>query len=99
MTNPTLHVIARIVALPEKVEALKAVLLELVEPTRHEAGCIKYELLQNQSDPTDFTFVEEWTSHDALNTHSVSVHMKAAGAKFEGLVAAKPDVRQYNLLA
>ncbi len=99
MTNPTLRVVARIVALPEKVEALKAVLLELVEPTRHESGCIQYELLQNQSDPTDFTFVEEWTSHDALNTHSVSAHMKAGGAKLKGLVAAEPDIRQYNLLA
>ncbi|MDF5716376.1 MAG: putative quinol monooxygenase [Rhizonema sp. NSF051] len=99
MTNPTLRVVARFVALPEKVEALKAVLLELVEPTRHEAGCIKYELLQNQSDPTDLTFVEEWTSHDALNTHLVSAHMKAVGAKLEGLVVAEPDVRQYNLLS
>lgn len=99
MTNPTLRVVARIVALPEKVEALKVVLLELVEPTRHEAGCIQYELLQNQSDPTDFTFVEEWTSDDALNTHLVSAHMKAGGAKLNGLVAAEPDIRQYNLLA
>jgi quinol monooxygenase YgiN len=99
MTSPTLRVVARVVALPEKVEALKAVLLELVELTRHETGCIKYELLQNQSDPTDFTFVEEWTSHDALNTHLVSAHMKAAGAKLTGLVAAESDIRQYNLLA
>ena len=99
MTNQTIRVIAHIVALPGKEEALKAVLLEFIEPTRQEAGCIKYELLQNQSDPTDFTFVEEWASHDALDTHLGSDHMEAAGAKLEGLLAAEPDIRRYKLLA
>ena len=57
-----LRVVARVVALPNQVEALKAVLLRLVEPTRQEAGCLQYDLLQNQEDPTDFTFVETWNS-------------------------------------
>lgn len=99
MTNKTIRVIARVIAVPEKVESLKAVFLELIEPTRQEAGCIKYELLQNDSDPTDFTFVEEWASHQALDTHLVSDHFKTAAAKLEGLVAAQPDIRRYNLLA
>ena len=99
MTNKTIRVVARLIALPGKVEALKAVLLELIEPTRQEAGCIKYELLQNDSDPTDFTFVEEWASHEALDTHLVSDHLKTAAAKLEGLVAAQADIRRYNLLA
>lgn len=59
MTNQTIRIVARVIALPNKVEELKAVLLELIEPTRQEAGAIRYELLQNQSDPTDFTFIEE----------------------------------------
>ncbi|MEI1375240.1 putative quinol monooxygenase [Nostoc sp. UHCC 0926] len=99
MTNQTIRVVARFIALPNKVEELKAVLLELIEPTRQEAGAIKYELLQNQSDPTDFTFIEEWTSDQALNTHLDSPHLQAGVAKLKGLVTAAPDVRQYHLLA
>ncbi|MEH2241496.1 putative quinol monooxygenase [Nostoc sp.] len=99
MTNQTLRVIARIIALPNKVEELKAVLLELIEPTRQEAGVIKYELLQNQSDPTDFTFIEEWTSEQALNTHLNSPHFQVGAAKLEALVTTAPDVRRYHLLA
>ncbi len=95
----TIRVVARVIALPEKVEVLKAVLLELIEPTRQESGCIKYELLQNQSVPTDFTFVEEWASNDALDAHLASAHIEAAEAKLEGLVAAEPDIRRYILLA
>ncbi|BAZ30024.1 antibiotic biosynthesis monooxygenase [Cylindrospermum sp. NIES-4074] len=99
MTNQTLRVVARINALPDKIEALKAVLLELIEPTRQETGAIKYELLQNQADPTDFTFVEEWESDQALNAHLATPHLQAAVAKLDGLVAAPPDIRLYYLLA
>jgi quinol monooxygenase YgiN len=95
----TIRVVARIVALPEKLEALKAVLLEIIEPTRQETGAIKYELLQNQSDPTDLTFLEEWSSQEALETHLASPHLQAAIAKLEGLVATSPDIRLYHLLA
>lgn len=98
MTNSTLRLVARFVALPEKVEEVKAVLLELIEPTRQEAGCIKYELLQNQSEPTDFTFVEEWASKDAFDVHLASTHLKEVVAKLEG-IASEPEVRFYNLLA
>ncbi|QSJ20531.1 antibiotic biosynthesis monooxygenase [Nostoc sp. UHCC 0702] len=98
MTNQTIRVIARVIAFPDKVEELKAVLLELIEPTLQEAGAIKYELLQNESDPTDFTFVEEWSSDEALNAHLQSPHLQAAAAKLEGLVAAAPDIRRYYLL-
>lgn len=99
MTHQTIRVVARFVALPEKVEALKAVLLEIIEPTRQETGAIKYELLQNQSDPTDFTFVEEWSSIEALDTHLASPHIQTVIAKLEGLVATSPDIRQYHILA
>ncbi|NJM70826.1 MAG: antibiotic biosynthesis monooxygenase [Scytonema sp. RU_4_4] len=99
MTNQTIRVVARIVALPEKVEAVKAVLLAIIEPTRQEAGSIKYELLQNQSDPTDFTFVEEWASHDALDAHLATAHIEEAGAKLAGSLAAEPDIRRYSVLA
>ena len=99
MTNQTIRVVAHFIALPNKVEELKAVLLELIEPTRQEVGAIKYELLQNQSDPTDFTFIEEWTSDQTLNTHLDSPHLQAGVAKLEGLVTDAPDVRRYHLLA
>ncbi|MDM9381455.1 putative quinol monooxygenase [Chlorogloeopsis sp. ULAP01] len=95
----TTRVVARLIALPDQVEALKAVLLELIEPTRQEKGCIKYELLQNQSTPTDFTFVEEWASNDALDAHLASAHISKAVAQLDGLVAAEPDIRRYQLLA
>ena len=95
MTNKTVHVVAHLTAIPDNVEA---VLREIIEPTRQEAGCIKYQLLQNNSQPTDFTFVEEWTDNEALKAHAGSSHMQAMEVKLKGLLAAVPDIRSYHLL-
>lgn len=99
MSNTSIRVVARVVALPDKVEPVKSVLLGLIEPTRKEEGCRVYELLQNQNDPTDFTFVEEWESQSLLNTHLESAHIAAAVSQLEGLIATEPDIRMYQVLA
>jgi quinol monooxygenase YgiN len=99
MSKAMVRVVARIVAIPEKVEQLKLVLFGLIDPSRQESGCIQYELLQNHEDPTDFVFVEEWESEALLNAHLESPHINEADAKLEGLLAAEPDIRLYRLLA
>jgi quinol monooxygenase YgiN len=99
MSKTTIRVVARVVALPDKVEEVKSVLLGLIEPTRKEQGCIVYELLQNQADPTDFTFVEEWETQALLEAHLASAHIEEAESQLDGLVAAEPDIRLYQLLA
>ncbi|MEG4014881.1 MULTISPECIES: putative quinol monooxygenase [unclassified Microcoleus] len=99
MSKPTLRVVARLTAFPDKVAELKSLLLSIIEPTRQEQGCIKYELLQNQADPTDFTFVEEWESAALLEQHLASDHLQTAVQKLEGLAVVPPDIRRYELLA
>ncbi|MEG4021869.1 putative quinol monooxygenase [Microcoleus sp. S13C4] len=99
MSKTTLRVVARLAAFPDKVAELKSLLLSIMEPTRKEQGCIKYELLQNQADPTDFTFVEEWESADLLELHLGSTHIQDAVQKLDGLAVGSPDIRRYELLA
>jgi quinol monooxygenase YgiN len=96
MSNSTIRVVARVIALPEKVEELKKVLKKIIEPTRQEKGCLQYELFQNQAEPTDFTFVEEWTTKEALTAHLASEHIQNALKQVDGLVAAAPDIRIYD---
>lgn len=94
-----LRVVARIKAKPEKVVEVRELLCDLVEPTRKEPGCISYELLQNREDPTDFTFVEEWESVAALESHAASDHIKAIGPKLRPDVADAPDIRTYLVVS
>ena len=99
MSTPTLRVVARLIAFPDKVAELKSLLLSIIEPTRKEEGCVQYELLQNQAVPTDFTFVEEWESIALQEVHLGSTHIQAALEQLEGLAVAPPDIRYYELLA
>ncbi len=99
MAQDTLRVIARIKARPGKVNELLSVLNSLVEPTRKEPGCISYNLLQNNEDPTDFAFVEEWQSATALESHFATKHFKDALVKLPNLLAAEPDIQRYHLVS
>ncbi len=92
----TIRVVARLIARSDKVEAMQEVLQGLIAPTRREAGCITYELLQNRSDPTDFTFVEEWASEPALDAHLSSPHVQGALVHLADLAAVSPDIRRYD---
>ena len=98
MSESNVRVVARVVARPDKVDELREVLLGLLGPTRSEAGCIQYDLLQNATDPTDFTFVEEWTSFSALEAHLGSDHLQQAISVFSELVAVEPDIQHYHQL-
>lgn len=98
MPENSLRVVARIRAREENVEEVRGLLTRLIEPTRQEPGCIKYELLQNSQDPTDFTFVEEWTSRAALLGHFETEHFRRIIPRVEELAAEPPDVRTYSPL-
>jgi len=98
MSNTTVHVIARITAQPAQVQKLHTLLQNLLEPTRKEPGCIRYQLLWNSVDPTDFTFVEEWADAAALDTHLMTTHLQNALAQAHDLLATAPDIRRYVAL-
>ena len=98
MSKTVLGVVARIIAKPESVEIVREELKSLLEPTRQEAGCILYELLQNDADPTDFTFYEEWTNAAALDAHARSAHIKEVFTNLDGHLAAPADVRRYSYI-
>ncbi|MCT7949679.1 antibiotic biosynthesis monooxygenase [Ancylothrix sp. C2] len=93
-----LRVVAKVVALPDKIEELKTILIELLEPTRKETGCIFYDLMQNQTNPAEFVFVEEWESEADLQAHLTSDHIQEALIKCRNLVENLPDIRSYQLI-
>ena len=98
MAENSLRVVARIVAKPDKVEEVRALLAGTVAPTRKEEGCVSYELLQNRADPTDCKFVEEWRSDRDLEAHFNTEHLQDATRRVEGLVAEEPDIRTYAVV-
>ncbi len=95
-TPPPVHVIARHFARTDTVDAVRAVLLSLIAPTRAEPGCLKYDLFQNVDDPTDFTFVETFASDAALAAHAAAPYVAHLAATLGPLTARSSDVRRYR---
>lgn len=95
----TITVVAHIKSKSDTIDATRELLTSLVLPTRMEEGCVTYKLYQNEADPTDFTFVEEWTSNEDLDAHLASDHLKMAGIRGADLFEGPPDIRRYKLVA
>jgi quinol monooxygenase YgiN len=96
---PSVRVIALFQAKPGREAELINLLSGLTGPTRAEEGCISYELLQKNDDPTSLAMVEEWAGPEALRAHSKSEHLLKAQGAVADLVAAPPDIRLYTLVA
>ena len=96
--DTSLRVIARAKAKPNYVTQVREILFSLVEPTRHEPGCLSYELLQNNSDPTDFVFIEQWASAAAEQAHFATPHLLSTLQRLVELLAADPKICRYSVL-
>ncbi len=57
------------------------------EACYREEGCIRYDLFVDCDDPTKFTFIEEWSSREALAKHGQSAHITAGRTRFPELLA------------
>jgi len=86
--SKTLTIVARIEANPDKVEFVKAELLKLLEPTVKEAGCIQYDLHQDNENPAVFVFYENWESRELWQEHMNNTHLAEYMNATEGTVAS-----------
>lgn len=94
--SSTVHVIAHIRAKEGKEDALRAVLVSLIPPSRRELACYQYDLLQSTTDPREFCFVERWDDEEALDQHAKSDHVAKAGTQMTDLVEAPPNIHRYR---
>ncbi len=86
---PVVTVIAKLVVQEDAVEAVKAELLKMIEPTRREEGCIEYRLHQDAADPTVFVFYENWESMACLERHLATPHYRAYAAAVQDALREK----------
>lgn len=98
MASSSVFVVAHVYAKPENKDAMFALFEKLVAATREEPGCIKYDLHQDLSDETHFTFIEEWQSTEALQSHFQTSHFKANGAAIKDMIARPVQINQLKKL-
>ena len=82
-------VVAKLVVRNDNVATVKAELLKLIEPTRHEEGCIEYRLHQDNADPKVFIFYENWENMSRLDRHIASPHYRQYVTAVAGMIEEK----------
>jgi quinol monooxygenase YgiN len=98
MSQETVHVIAIFYAEIGKEDEMERVLRGLIEPTRREPGCIRYDLLRSLKGEqyVEFVFVEEWASEEELDAHGRSEHLKVLRDRIKGSMGSLPRVIRYR---
>lgn len=91
-----LHVVAHIEAVAGHEALVREVLSGYCEPTRAEAGCLRYDLFEDLEHPGKFTFVEEWESEAHLQAHSQSDHLNAGRLLLDGKTVRPHWVQRLN---
>ena len=61
---------------PEHVKRFGEITLQNAEASRGEAGCVRFDILQQADDPTRFTFVEIFKSKEDGAKHLETSHFK-----------------------
>lgn len=71
------------------IAPLKALLEAMVQPSRAEKGCLKYNIYQIESDPKRFIVIEAWEDEAALEGHKHSKHYQHYKSHYEPHTAEK----------
>lgn len=94
----TVNMVIHFRAKAGKEDEFKTLFTSLLAPTRLEAGCMQYDLLQDKADPTRFCVVERWASPETLQAHIAGADLQATLGKCSLLFDGPPQAGQYDLI-
>ena len=78
---------------PEAIEVARPHIQKLVEETRKEAGCIRYDWYQDAKEPGTFIAIETFANAEAFEAHRQTPHLKEVFAESVNWVSSPTEVR------
>jgi quinol monooxygenase YgiN len=92
-----LAIIAKLKVVPGKEAEFEKVMLGLAKEVRaNEPGNKMYTL--TKSEAGEYLMLELYDSEASLTSHGQTAHFKAAGPKFAGLMAGRPDIQRLEVI-
>lgn len=93
-----IKVVAKNFVQEDKINEVIELHKELVEMTRKEDGCIKYEMYQDEQDAKVLTMIEEWENRQALEKHLESEHFTRIIPMLSKFMLKETEMNVYNKL-
>ncbi len=94
----SVYIVARFRAKAGQATELREALGRLVPPTRREAGCYQYDLLQSPDDPHDLCIFERWEDEKTLNQHIAGEALQRGLAEARAFMDGTPAAGRYGLV-
>ncbi|EDP59241.1 putative quinol monooxygenase [Vibrio sp. AND4] len=91
-----IHLTAAFHAKTDAITQLKQALEAMLEPTRNETGCARYQLFQDKNNPSQFLFQEQFVDQAALETHCNTSHFQSLLTEIDGLLVSEPRITFFN---
>lgn len=101
MTNNTaaiVYVVTDLWPIPDKAQEVKKILYDIVPEAKKERTCLKYELCENINDISQFTFLQAWSTEQALEEHLKSEIILRATEALRDLLGKPTEIRRYKNL-
>ncbi len=99
MTNNSatiIYVVTDLWPLPEKTKEVKKILYDIVPEAKKERTCLKYELCENLNDKAQLTFLQAWSTEQALEEHLKSEIIQKATDALRDLLEKPTEIRRYK---
>lgn len=64
----------------------------------NEPGCLTYQLYKTKGSTTEYIFMEQYASADALKAHGQTDYFKAAGPKLGAVLGGAPEIQYYDIV-
>jgi quinol monooxygenase YgiN len=75
----------------------EAFFTELARQVRaNEPGNLAYQLTKSRTEPNTYKVLEVYKDDEALATHGQTEYFKAAGPKFAGVLAGRPEIERLD---
>ncbi|GAA2967135.1 putative quinol monooxygenase [Streptomyces enissocaesilis] len=87
--NDTVMIIAESNAIEGKADQVRSLIQSVVERTRAEDGCLRYELLHDLDDDHHIILIEEWRDQASLDAHLASEHLSSLFQEMMPLLAGE----------
>ena len=81
---------------PDCIEAFKEVSIENARQSLKEPGIARFDLVQQNDDPTKFVLIEAYRSVEATAAHKATAHYAAWRDRMESLMAEPRSSVKYS---
>ena len=79
---------------PGKDDAVRAAMVDMMNETAKEAGCLHYRFYRDVERPEIYRVYEEWESDAHLADHAASAHMKVFRGRLKEIGVISREVKK-----